>query len=163
MARFQCFCTNFVSTVPVDNPALHQGRTRSQPHVDGNWPSHIYIPVSLSDAVNPKLLKVLRRAVADARRLVPELHSYLDSAASSRSPGDKRADRQDGGIQLHISLSRAIFVRAHQREIIKKAVRQSITNFVRPWINKAAPEDNPFPSQSANLSSVREVCGYSPN
>ncbi|KAF8312331.1 hypothetical protein DL93DRAFT_2126061 [Clavulina sp. PMI_390] len=110
-------CTHS-ATAPIDNPSLHQGRTRSQPHVEGNWATHIYVLLKLSSSHHPKLLKLLRRAVAAATRRVPQLHSFLDSSG----------DQGGNETELHISLSRPLFIREHQKDLVKGAVKQSASS-----------------------------------
>jgi hypothetical protein len=35
----------------VESCADHEGRVRSFPHVRGNWATHVYVPIHLSDDV----------------------------------------------------------------------------------------------------------------
>lgn len=57
---------------------------------------------------NPKLQKVLERAICAAREIVPHLNSdWLENKES----------------ELHISLTRPIYLRDHQREELKRAVK----------------------------------------
>lgn len=61
---------------------------------------------------NASLVQLVRRIVDDACRMMPELHSLLID--------------EDGDVdgELHISLSRPVYLRAHQREELRKAVKQ---------------------------------------
>lgn len=107
---------------PTDNPALHQGRTRGAPHVDGRWACHIYVPVALE--IGGQLREVLSSTFQAAKAKMPTLHPIgLD----------------DG--ELHISLSRPTFLWTHQREEFKNAVHRvaasqegwtlSLTEFIK--------------------------------
>ena len=99
-----------VPEVPIDNPALHQGRKRSTPHIEGQWATHVYVPV----IINPKerLGALLKDALSQARK-----YENLWSIGLNESEGT-------GDTELHISLTRPTFIRTHQREDIKRAVQE---------------------------------------
>jgi len=92
----------------VDNPSLHQGRTRTMPHVDGQYATHIYASVLLDR--DSTLFKLLCKILASAKNMTPTLHDFWSSSKDSKP-------------ELHISLSRPIYLRAHQREEMKRAVK----------------------------------------
>jgi len=116
--------SKLIVATPVDNPAQHQGRMRKSPHVDGQWACHVYIPVR--SEMGEQLGAILLRAFQAAKTKVPTLHPI---------------GLENGGWELHISLSRPTFLWTHQREGFKDAVRGvaalhegwtvSLTEFIR--------------------------------
>ncbi|KAF8310235.1 uncharacterized protein EI90DRAFT_3139793 [Cantharellus anzutake] len=100
---------------PLPDPAAHQGRIRAQPHVEGQWAAHVYVPIPLSGCPL-NLRKLLHRLSKEALTGVPELYPFLEFDGMRLS-----SEKQE---ELHISLSRPIFLRAHQREGLKKAVKR---------------------------------------
>lgn len=127
------------SKAPISNPVAHQGRTRTHAHVDGQWAAHVYIPVPVEiskisrDAPsknlttrNPKTKfgDLLQRVIETATQLVPELHSLLpEPIAQGSTSVPNHLGSSKTGDELHISLSRPIFLRAHQRDEFRKAIK----------------------------------------
>ncbi|KAF9505915.1 hypothetical protein BS47DRAFT_1378202 [Hydnum rufescens UP504] len=111
------------SPMPSSDPAAHQGRIRAHPHVEGQWATHIYLPVHFPmDAL-----------IRDAREVVPELHSLIeggdngtDSTSNNTTPTASSTTSVNTKLELelHISLSRPVFLRAHQREEMRRAVKR---------------------------------------
>jgi U6 snRNA phosphodiesterase len=98
---------SFVPAVPRDDASLHQGRTRTTPHRDGQFAAHVYIALVIER--HSPLCDLIHDILGHARRSVSTLHAVgLCDVA---------------GHELHISLSRAIYLRAHQREDLKRAVK----------------------------------------
>ncbi|KAI0250463.1 hypothetical protein BJV78DRAFT_1219396 [Lactifluus subvellereus] len=93
--------------------AENLGRPRATPHVDGQWAAYIYVPILLHD----KLRNIVERALTIARGEVASVHPLGGSGPDSGSMDDVR--------ELHISLTRPFFLRAHQREVMKCVVRDT--------------------------------------
>lgn len=92
---------------PIDDPALHQGRTRTTPHVEGQWAAHIYVSIALRSS--SPLFNLVNDVIDLSRKRVGTLEEI----------GAPEAGRRE----LHVSLSRPVFLRAHQRQELKDAVR----------------------------------------
>ncbi|KAF8246885.1 hypothetical protein K440DRAFT_552618 [Wilcoxina mikolae CBS 423.85] len=88
-----------------DNPALHGGRKRAIPHVQGNWPTHVFVEWHLTRAEFDTLDTLYSVAAkgASAADHTFKLESHLQSDLGSELP-------------LHLSLSRPNVLRTEQRE-----------------------------------------------
>lgn len=124
-----------------DNPSLHGGRQRTTPHVEGNWPSHVYleckdqteplpavpwqtdtyegIPLqSESDALHSLIQKVRdvikKNNGTRAKKLsMPEIVPSLQSDLGAPLP-------------LHISLSRTLQIKTGDRDDFLRALTSSL-------------------------------------
>ncbi|EJF57002.1 hypothetical protein DICSQDRAFT_129768 [Dichomitus squalens LYAD-421 SS1] len=116
--------THLQPRVPVDNPALHQGRRRTTPHVEGQFAAYVYVPIVIPRV--SKLLALLMRIYSAAKRLVPSLQPIgFSDGDALKEPGES-SNLEADSIELHISLTRPTYLRAHQREEFKRAVRSAI-------------------------------------
>lgn len=113
--RLPALAPHLMPTTPLDDPSKHQGRTRATPHVDGQFAAHIYVPLVLRGA----LRGIVERAVSMAKQEVAGV-CLLGGADSGPDPDSVAAVRE-----LHVSLTRPFFLRAHQREEMKRAVRDA--------------------------------------
>ncbi|KAG8991699.1 poly(U)-specific 3'-to-5' RNA exonuclease [Tulasnella sp. 427] len=106
--------SELIISAPVDDPSKHQGRARTQPYVDGQFAAHVYIPIKLGHA-SQRLRGTIVRLVKQLQVLVPEMHSFLTET-----------DAEENILQsLHISLSRPIYLRAHQRDGLRLCVQSA--------------------------------------
>jgi hypothetical protein len=115
--KLPAFAAHLAPSVPPDDPSKHQGRTRTTPHVDGQWAAYVYVPIALGGT----LRRIVERAVGIAKKgddsgtnVVVHTIGGLDSVRDSNV-----------ACELHISLTRPFFLRAYQREEMKRAVRDA--------------------------------------
>ncbi|KAL8708297.1 MAG: hypothetical protein Q9220_006772 [cf. Caloplaca sp. 1 TL-2023] len=103
-----------------DDPSLHDGRQRQIPHVEGQWPTHVYIEWWPSGAESETLNNILARV---EKALPPDLclYSSLKSDLGSDLP-------------LHISLSRTLTLNTDQRQSFSEALKRALdASGVKPF------------------------------
>lgn len=94
-----------------DDPSSHQGRKRTKPHVDGDWPTHVYIAIQLPSKLESVLKDIISNLNLQDRSST--WHSSLDATHEE--------DRS-----LHLSLSRPIFLKTNERNEFVERLRRSI-------------------------------------
>ncbi|KAJ7175395.1 U6 snRNA phosphodiesterase Usb1 [Mycena filopes] len=125
--KLPALSSTLVAPRHVDDPALHQGRIRTVPHVDGQYATHIYASVALDRG--SALFKLLCKIIASAQKMTPTLHDFWSS-------------QKDSELELHISLSRPVYLRSHQREDMRRAVK------------RVAEKTLPFTASFAHISEL---------
>lgn len=131
-AALQNLYTTSVRPTTKDNPALHSGRTRQTPHVEGDWPSHICIecsspfhllPIHISCSTlmsighpPPSTSQALEALIAKTR----ETHSGVIESHLKNS--------LDVSLPLHISLSRPIAFSTDVKDGFLISLREAISN-----------------------------------
>ncbi|KAF8195512.1 hypothetical protein BJ912DRAFT_957271 [Pholiota molesta] len=63
--------SSLVLSGPIDNPALHQGRIRTTPHVEGQFAAHVYVSLALGR--HSMLHKLVQDILRDAKEAIPTL------------------------------------------------------------------------------------------
>ncbi|KAF2636590.1 hypothetical protein P280DRAFT_409034 [Massarina eburnea CBS 473.64] len=103
-----------------DDPSLHGGRKRAVPHVEGNWPSHVYlewVPSQPESQSLHALIDQVKVLVKGDIVIAPSLLSPLGTP-----------------LPLHISLSRTLQIRTDDREPFLQTLITSLRKAaVRPF------------------------------
>eukprot|EP00741_Cyanophora_paradoxa_P025680 tig00000388_g24783.t1 len=103
---------------PAPLPAAHDGRVRTFPHVVGNYPSYVYIPVRVSD------------------ELVRLVHSALDRVRAALSAGAADGSgppevKENTSAEYHVSVSRTFVLRREQIAPFVASLRKAMRNTAR--------------------------------
>ncbi|RFU28379.1 hypothetical protein B7463_g7959, partial [Scytalidium lignicola] len=111
-----------------DDPSLHGGRKRATPHIQGNWPTHLYIEWYPSPTEHNLLSKLISALQSISPAIVPSstipsatIHSFLTSDLGASLP-------------LHISLSRPIGLSTEQKDAFLSSLQYGIkSSRIRPF------------------------------
>ena len=110
------------SNIPQDDPSKHQGRIRTQPFVEGQFATHIYATIPTST-----LRDIIKSVIADVRETCRhlEVFSLLESPKMDSDAGKAIDAEGNNNVleEIHLSLSRPVFLRAHQRDLVTRTVK----------------------------------------
>ncbi|KAH6637877.1 U6 snRNA phosphodiesterase Usb1 [Boeremia exigua] len=111
-----------------DNPNLHGGRKRAVPHVEGNWPSHVYLEwvpsQAESDGLHSLIQTITASITAENKKRskplpVPDIIPSLQSDLGAPLP-------------LHVSLSRTLQIKTEDRDGFLAALDASLRRAAVP-------------------------------
>ncbi|PKS12806.1 hypothetical protein jhhlp_001017 [Lomentospora prolificans] len=115
----------------ADDPSLHQGRKRLNPHKVGNWPSHVYIEWHPSDEEH-RVLVALIEGVQKKLRKTATITSLLSSDLGAPLP-------------LHISLSRPLALTTAQKDDFLESISTAIhASSIPPHFFKSPDSNRTF-------------------
>ena len=141
-AAFHDLYASSARTSTRDDPSLHGGRKRAIPHVEGNWPSHIYLECKCPRILFSIQTPLTRRGrpsaeVADLiSQLVQETKRTLESSEQSKCLHLHSLTTSDLGVAspLHISLSCSLPLATEQRQPFLNELRSSLVlKNIRPF------------------------------
>lgn len=120
---FHDLYSSTVRTSTHDDPSLHGGRKRVTPHVEGRWPTHVYLEWLPSSEDAEKLNRLISNIQQDTKlgplangeegevKIQTLLHNHLGVP-----------------LPLHVSLSRPLVLRTEQREAFLDQLQTSISS-----------------------------------
>ncbi|KAF8713152.1 Methyltransferase domain, partial [Rhizoctonia solani] len=111
--------SSLFAPAPIDDPSKHQGRKRTIPYVEGQFIAHVYVPIKLGG----ELLALLRSIVKSAQSDSTAWHSLLEPIPGTTS--EQNTGPTFSIFRSHLSLSRPVPLRAHQRDDLRKEVRKA--------------------------------------
>ncbi|KAI7462887.1 hypothetical protein D0860_07119 [Hortaea werneckii] len=114
-STFQDLYSSTVRTSTQDDPSLHGGRKRVTPHIEGNWPTHVY----LEWRPNPEEAQLLAGLIAA---------QHADDKVAGDQTKIHSLLQNDLGVSLplHVSLSRPLVLRTEQKDPFLDRMRNAI-------------------------------------
>ena len=116
-ASFHTLYATNVRGAAADDPSLHGGRKRQVAHVEGNWPTHIFLEWTPSKDELSKLEEVVdqcRVKLEDEATAESKIHSLLRSSLHVQLP-------------LHVSLSAPLMLKTDQKDDFVTAVEAAVS------------------------------------
>ncbi|RIA87008.1 hypothetical protein C1645_828401 [Glomus cerebriforme] len=114
-------------TKHIDDPSKHQGRVRSKPHVEGDWATHVYVEVTITEEVGHiinKIEELTKKIVSeDSIKIISCIENHN---RDNNNPSDHNDYYEEA--KLHISLSRPLFLKYHQIELFWNKLRKEFLN-----------------------------------
>eukprot|EP00884_Botryococcus_braunii_P012203 jgi/Botrbrau1/20984/Bobra.0144s0003.1 len=101
-----------------------KGRIRSFPHVAGNFPTHVYVPVQPDKLEQQRW----RDAAEEVRKIVPELE-YICGGDGSKNCSASKTQGQACNVEYHVSLSHTVPIKYGQIEPFVGFLREALQDW----------------------------------